>query len=213
MLAITELINRIRVLSHDALETGYDDNTILFTINSGIRFINRIIKANKPELLMSFPATGTLNAGENVICLNNKILSILAVKANGRSLKTTSPININLTLEAEEPTAYYLCGFESLALWPMPTKDIEYSVFYVADSKELTINDKTSLPIDFDDALIEYAVIRLSLGNEFDMSQEFSVMQTVVDQVTGIINNYPNPNYNINDYWNLSNDYDCIESW
>lgn len=211
MLAVTELINRIRILMHDEIATGYDDNTILFTINSGVRFINRIIKSIKPELLMSFPATGTLNAGENVICLNNKILSILAVKANGRSLENTSPININLTLEAEEPTAYYLCGFESIALWPIPKNDIEYSVFYVADSKEFTIEDKTSLPMDFDDALIEYTVIRLSLGNEFDMSQELSVMQSVVEQITSIINNYPNPNYIINDYW--SNDCDCIESW
>ena len=206
MISINKLIDRIRNLSHDELETGYDDNTILFTINSGIRFINRIIKANKPELLMSFPATGTLSAGESVICLNDKILSILAVKANGRSLKTTSPISIDLEKKAEEPDAYYLCGFESISVYPTPTKDTDYAVFYVKDTKEVSLEDDSPLPNDFDDALIEYSVIRLSMGNEFDMNQEISVMQTVVDQVMGIIYSYPSAEKNIDGYWDCGSD-------
>lgn len=206
MLAIKELINRIRILAHDEVETGYDDSTILFNINAGIRFINRIIKATKPELLMSFPATGTLNAGESVICLNDKILSILAVKANGRSLKTTSPISVDLTKTTEDPESYYLCGFECIALYPTPTKDVDYSVFYVKDTPEVEADGVSPLPNDFDDALIEYSVIRLSMGNEFDMSQEFSVMQTVVDQVMGIIYSYPSAEKNIDGYWDYDND-------
>lgn len=215
MLAIKELINRIRILAHDEVETGYDDSTILFNINAGIRFINRIIKATKPELLMSFPATGTLNAGESVICVNDKILSVLAVKANGRSLKVTSPIAIDLTKEAKEPIAYYLCGFENIALWPTPLEDVEYSIFYVKDTRELSIDDNSPFPNDFDDALIEYAVIRLSMGNEFEMSQELTVMQTVVNQITEIINAYPNAQYNIDGYWdnNCNDDYGNIKSW
>ena len=96
MIAIETLINRIRILAHDTAETGYTDEDILFNINAGIRFISRIIKDMKPELLMDFPATGQLNPGENTICVNNVMLAVLAVRANGRALKVTSPLQIPL---------------------------------------------------------------------------------------------------------------------
>lgn len=202
MVMIETLINRIRTLSHDTAETGYSDYDILFNINAGIRFIKRIIKDLKPELLMGFPATGQLNEGENTICINEAMLAIIAVRANGRALKVTSPLKIsNMNNTAENPTAYYICGFDKIALYPIPTKPVEYAVFYVPDTKEVDIKDNSPLPSDFDDALIEYAIIRLSMGNEFDMTQELTVMQTVIEQISEIISNYPSTNYSIKSYW------------
>lgn len=207
MIAIKTLINRIRTLAHDTAETGYTDEDILFNINAGIRFISRIIKDMKPELLMDFPATGQLNPGENTICVNNVMLAVLAVRANGRALKVTSPLQIpDMRETAENPTAYYLCGFDKLALYPIPTKPVDYAVFYVPDTEEVTLTDKSPFPNDFDDALVEYAIIRLSMGNEFDMSQELTVMQTVMQQVQELINNFPSPEHRIRGYWD-DNDY------
>ena len=107
---------------------------------------------------------------------------------------------------AENPTAYYLCGFDKLALYPIPTKPVDYAVFYVPDTEEVTLTDKSPFPNDFDDALVEYAIIRLSMGNEFDMSQELTVMQTVMQQVQELINNFPSPEHRIRGYWD-DNDY------
>ena len=207
MIAIETIINRVRSLAHDVAETGYSDDEILFNINAGIRFINRIIKDIKPELLMDFPATGQLNAGENTICINKPMLAVIAVRANGRALKVTSPLKItNMNDTAENPTAYYLCGFDKLALYPIPTKPTDYAVFYVPDTEEVTIKGKSPFPNDFDDALIEYVIIRMSIGNEFDMSQEFTVMQTVTDQVQSLISNFPSPEHRIKGYFD--DDYD-----
>ena len=82
MIAIETIINRVRSLAHDVAETGYSDDEILFNINAGIRFINRIIKDIKPELLMDFPATGQLNAGENTICINEYRRPIFAITSH-----------------------------------------------------------------------------------------------------------------------------------
>lgn len=48
-------------------------------------------------------------------------------------------------------------------------------------------NGKSPFPNEFDDMLIEYALIRLSMGNEFDMSQEMSVMSQIVAQLENIL--------------------------
>lgn len=212
MLAVKTIIERVRSLSHDVQETGYTDNEIVSCINAGIRFINRIIKDSRPELLMAFPATGILPAGECSISINKQMAAIIDVRANGHSLNATTPFCIkNLRKTAPEPTEYYLVGFSAVALYPTPTKDTEYAVFYVEDTREIGIDEKSPLPNDYDDCLIEYALIRLSMGNEFDMSQEMSVMQTITAQVERLIANYPNPVHTVHSYYDLDGD-DCQNS-
>lgn len=212
MLPVKILTNRIRLQLHDKQATEYDDDEILFCLNAGVRFIRRTIISTRPELLMDVQ-TGKLKSGCNQIKLDTNFISIVDVRANGKSLEVTSPICIqNILEEAKQPAAYYITGFNSVVLYPSPTEDIIYNVFFVPDSKEICdcqCSD-SPLPNDFDDALMEYVIIRLSMGNEFDMSQETSVMQIIVNQVETIIANFPDPQHIVTGYWCCGKG-DCID--
>ena len=89
------------------------------------------------------------------------------------------------------PYAYFITGLKTISLYPIPDKPINYEILAVEDIKEMTLSDddngKSPFPNEFDDMLIEYALIRLSMGNEFDMSQEMSVMSQIVAQLENIL--------------------------
>lgn len=205
---IKRLIHEIRDLVHDEQHTGYDDIDILVVINAGIRFIVRTILSNKPELLMAKPIEGTLAAGQNIICLDQKMLSILDVRVKDHSLIPASPTSIrNLNRQSDYPYAYCLCGFKTIMIYPKPKTDMEYIIFYVQEIEEIKphYEDKSKYELPFPnifyDALLEYALIRLQMTNEFDMSQEMTVMQAVAAQVEDIIKKYPAPRHHINSYY------------
>ena len=61
-----------------------------------------------------------------------------------------------------------------------PTK---YTVITVDDIEELSLDDNSLLNTDFDNFLIEYANIRLSIENEYEVSQEQQVMANIYSQI------------------------------
>lgn len=86
-----------------------------------------------------------------------------------------------------EPKEFYLTGTQTIHFHPVPEKETKYTMMLVNDINELAMEDKSPLNTEFDDFLVEYGVIRLSVSNEYDVSQETQVMANIYDQVQRIL--------------------------
>ena len=98
------------------------------------------------------------------------------------------------------PTAYYRTGIKTINFFPVPDKKTAYTIHTINDIEEVTLNDNSPLINDFDDFLIEYAALRLSIGNEYDMSQETQVFANIINQIQMILAPPP-PGIEIVGYW------------
>lgn len=85
------------------------------------------------------------------------------------------------------PTEFFLTGTQTINFFPIPTAPTKYTIRTVDDIEELEWADKSPLNDEFDDFLVEYAAIRLSVGNEFDMSQESQLLANIVAQIQRIL--------------------------
>lgn len=210
MIPVKEIMVRIRGLSHDKQETGYDDVDIIAAINDAVAFVGRMIKNIRPNLI-SAEKTGMLNALETDIILDEQVAGILTVQVNGHKIEATKVNCIhNLQLKSPCPRFYYLKNFNTLRLHPIPTESVNYIVVYVPQVKKLNIDDETPYINDFDDIIIEYANARLNMSNEYDMTQEINIIQMLTSQIEGILYQFPQETHDIESYWeyrNHHNDY------
>lgn len=187
MLSVQTLARRIRHRLHDTDEITYSDEEILDCINCGVRFIRRIIARLRPALLMSEMA-GILTAGENSITLANRPTKIISVTAGGKALEETELAFAIHKDDAEgEPEEFYLTGTQTINFYPTPKEPTPYKIRTVNDIAELEWEDNSPLNTEFDDFLIEYAVIRLGVGNEYDMTQESQLMANIAAQIQEVL--------------------------
>lgn len=187
MLSVQTLARRIRQRLHDNDCITYDDEEILDCLNCGIRFIRRIIARLRPALLMS-ETTGTLARGIKAIVLENRPTKIVSVTVNGKALEETElAFAIHKPEATGEPKEFYLTGTQTINFYPTPTEPTPYTIRTVDDIAELAWEDNSPLLTEFDDFLVEYAAIRLSIGNEYDMTQEAQLMANIVAQIQQIL--------------------------
>ena len=85
------------------------------------------------------------------------------------------------------PREYYLTGSQTIVFYPTPTADTKYTIRTVDDIEELVWKDKSPLNDEFDDFLVEFATIRLDVGNEYDMTQENSLLANITAQIQRIL--------------------------
>ena len=98
------------------------------------------------------------------------------------------------------PKVFYRVGMQTLKLHPRPRAETAYTVRTIDDIDELRFDDETPLLNDFDDFLIEYAIYRLSLGDEFDMTQEQQVIASIAQQIAQVLSPPP-PGGVCRGYW------------
>lgn len=189
MLSVQTIARRVRQRLHDTDIITYDDEAILDCINCGIRFIRRIIAKFRPALLMS-EIEGTLEAGTKAITLENRPTKIISVTI-GDNEKPLHETDIAFAIHEqgtdEKPKGFYLTGTQTINFFPTPTKETKYKVCSVDDINEIGWNDTSPLLTEFDDFLVEYAAIRLSVGNEYDMTQETQLMANIVAQIQTVL--------------------------
>lgn len=201
MMSVKDIVIRIRSSTHDKQQTGYRDSDILGYINDGVRLMRRIIMSIRPELLADDPVTGTLLAGESTIKLEKMISKVLEVTAGDKRLE---PLSANMVMDAQAtgiPDSFYLQGWKTIRVYPIPKKDIDYSVTVVSDMTLLDYDGASPFPTEIDDFLIEYAVTRASISNEFDVSQESSIMGNIISQATDFLRNMAQDTVFVDGYW------------
>ena len=81
------------------------------------------------------------------------------------------------------PEVFYRTGIATINLYPIPNETTAYTIVSIDDLDELTLKDKSPLLTEFDDFLVEYAVTRLSITNEYDVAQESQVLANIVNQI------------------------------
>lgn len=183
MMLVKDMIEKIRWETHDEQATGYGDDTLLSYINDGVRFVRRTIMDVYPTAIANINETGTLDTGINEIKLENKYTVLIDVRADGRRLIPRSLRDIDDTKRQGRPEYYVASGFDTLYVYPIPERICDYMVTAIGDMQQLELEGASPFPNDFDDFVIEYALMRASLTNEFDMSQEQSIMGSIVGQV------------------------------
>lgn len=108
-----------------------------------------------------------------------------------RKLAETNLQHIRDNFATGRPKCFYRVGMQSLKVHPKPRVETAFTVHFVADIHEMHFDDTTPLLNEFDDFLIEYAVYRLALTNEFDMTQEQQLISNIHQQITSILNPPP----------------------
>lgn len=207
MLTMATILEKIRYATHDEQETGYTDAFLLGCINDGIRLIRRTIMGINPMILADFTQEGTLETGKSGIVpyevTSRKtvtkedgsketieetapvILShICSVRVDGRELRQIQPNEIYKLDKDGKPKFYYLTGFCNVNVFPVPDEEYSYRIDGVRDIGELTnVTDVSPFPSEYDDFLYEYAIMRASFGNEFDMTQETGLVAQIISQI------------------------------
>lgn len=85
------------------------------------------------------------------------------------------------------PREFCLIGNQTIRFFPIPDVDTKYTLLTINDITELSLTDNSPLNTEFDDFLIEYATTRLSIGNEYDVSQESELMMNIYSQIQQIL--------------------------
>ena len=102
-----------------------------------------------------------------------------------------------------KPTMYYRTGLKTIHLWPVPKVETAYTIDTIDDIEEVTAEGNSPLLTDFDDFLIEYTSLRLSIGNEYDESQETQIMMHIYNQIRNLLAPPP-AGIAVQGYWNVS---------
>ena len=141
MMSVKDIVIRIRSSTHDKQQTGYRDSDILGYINDGVRLMRRIIMSIRPELLADDPVTGTLLAGESTIKLEKMISKVLEVTAGDKRLE---PLSANMVMDAQAtgiPGNFYLQGWKTIRVYPIPEKDIDLRKILKGTSFQTALSD------------------------------------------------------------------------
>lgn len=99
-----------------------------------------------------------------------------------------------------EPEVYYLTGDKTVNFYPLPRADMSYDILAVEDMDDLTINDSTPLLNEYDDLLVEFANVRLSVENEYDVSADSQIMSTIQSQILRLLH-IPPTGVTVQGYW------------
>ena len=118
---------------------------------------------------------------KKAFCLKNARQKLFTLPLATELLKPLPLIQATKFITA--PKEFYLTGTKTINFFPIPERPTKYTVITVDDIEELSLDDNSLLNTDFDNFLIEYANIRLSIGNEYEVSQEQQVMANIYSQI------------------------------
>lgn len=90
-----------------------------------------------------------------------------------------------------KPEKFYRVGLQALKIYPKPRAETAWTLRTIDDIEDLTLEDSTPILNEFDDLIFEYAVTRLSLTEEFDMTLESQIMANIHQQIAQILSPPP----------------------
>ena len=104
-----------------------------------------------------------------------------------RPLEETTFHQIRKRNEVGRPRCFYRIGMRQLKVYPTPKFETAYTLRTIDDIHELKFDDVTPLMNEFDDFLVEYGAMRLSLADEFDVTQEQQLIANIHAQISQIL--------------------------
>ena len=116
-------------------------------------------------------------------------------------LKETNLQHIRLENFPEGKVKYfYRTGWQGIKFYPKPKNETAYTIKKIDDYEELKFEDETQLMNDFDDFLLEFATMRLSIDNEYDATQEQQILSAIQSQIVQILSPPP-ASAQVKGYW------------
>lgn len=103
------------------------------------------------------------------------------------------------------PEVFFLTGKTTVNFYPIPQLDTRYEVMAIEDMENLTIEDTSPLLNEFDDLLVEFANVRLSVENEYDVSADSQIMSSIHSQIVTLLH-IPPTGVTVQGYWDATLD-------
>lgn len=222
MLTVAEMLQKTRKTIHDEKKIEYDDIELTNYLNDGNRVLRRTAMSIYPEVLVESLEGRTVKEVEDddgyirevatdKVVFDNPITRVLRVVVDGKTIQSIGRSEIIDHDANGSVNYYYLTGFNTINFYPKPTAPIEYRIDYIADMTlfEATLGEegldkKSPYPLALDDILIEYAVFRSSISDEFNMQKETTLIGTIVDQIEDVLRNMAPLCTQVEGYWNGS---------
>ena len=189
MIAISNMIEKLRRTLKDEDKNSFTDAELLDYIESGVAFLRRVIITTNPEYISTLISTGRLDAGVNVIELTTSGY-IMDVRINGLKITRENISSIRDISATGKPTKYCQLNGNKIMLFPVPDETVNYSVTGVPDMPAPSTESLTPFSSDMDNLIFEYAVIRAGIGDQFQMAQEMELMGAIMQQVNTLIIRY-----------------------
>ena len=173
-------------------------------VNRPLRMI-RVSAGNEVLSSVTEQDSDLIHRNMNLIYNNKEMIFSQTTKTRykEKTLKATNFRHIPDDDGNGAPTMYYRTGLKTIHFWPVPQVETAYTIDTIDDIKEVTIDDDSPLLSDFDDFLLEYTSMRLSIGNEYDESQETQIMMNIYNQIRNLLAPPP-PGIVVEGYWDRS---------
>ena len=172
----------------DEDKNSYSDDELLSYIHSGILFVRRMIILLNPEYLSVQLAQGVLKPGNNKITVNKSTSYIYDVRIDGKKIKKEILSSIPDTEEESDVVkCYCFLNMNTVAVYPIPQKEVKYVVTGIPDNERLSLTSVTPFNADIDNLVAEYAILRAGMSDMFQMSQETQLMSTIAQQVENLV--------------------------
>lgn len=188
MIAIKDMLKQMRRTLKDEDKNSYSDDELLSYIHSGILFVRRMIILLNPEYLSVQLAQGVLKPGNNKITVNKSTSYIYDVRIDGKKIKKEILSSIPDTEEESDVVkCYCFLNMNTVAVYPIPQKEVKYVVTGIPDNERLSLTSVTPFNADIDNLVAEYAILRAGMSDMFQMSQETQLMSTIAQQVENLV--------------------------
>lgn len=89
------------------------------------------------------------------------------------------------------PVFFYRIGLQGIKIFPRTKSETAWTIRKIDDLEELRMEDETQILNEFDDFFIEFCTMRLSLDNNYDVTQEQQIMANIHQQIAQVLSPPP----------------------
>jgi len=213
MMTVKEMISKVRQTIHDTQELEYSDVELINYLDDGNRVLRRTAMSIYPEVLVTSMEGSNVEFEENDDgTISEKVVSkvinetpftrIIRVAWDGEQLQPIGRSEIINYSETGQVKYYYLTGFNTINFFPAPQDKHDYRIDYITDMTLFDLEESASpYPLVLDDILIEYAVLRSSISDEFNMQKETTLISTIIGQIEDVLRNMTPTCTQVSGYW------------
>lgn len=200
-MTIKTIINNIRLRINDEDRYRFSDEDMLIIINEAVRFIRNVFVEEMPMMVAEAPFNGNLDKGDNVITVPSDVIKYIDVRCNGKPLHAETMHYLRDAEQKGTPKVFVPLNKNMLALFPIPQESTKYSILYVGASVDLVQEDELPFQSDYQDCVIEYVAMRLSMIDEYDQSVEAQLLGEIRSHIKTKLNDYVPQDHVVQPYY------------
>jgi len=186
--AVNDILTGARYKIVDTLGKNYKDAELLSYANEGNRLLRKSVALINPDLILTKETKNTV-AGTDTVTTSGTILlapdGYVYVDKKRLSMAKASDFD-DLTVRGC-PQYFWQEGFNGIRLLPVPDQTYSCDIRYVAQGAALVAGGNTPWPVEYDDLIQEYIVVRAGTRDEAAMDVEQQFLRWFTDQLSTMI--------------------------